>query len=231
VKLLTLTAPHVERYSVRERTDKLADALPLFERRLRRYAKEHEPTNVDLFHWYRSTEWTPCGSLRCSAAGPCDGGHPHAHCALHSAYIDQALLSEWWCDALRAQGYELADFKGNSNVDIRDASGRAKGGVIAEVVKYIFKDIDAKGAPIDARTFAQAYAALVGRRLSQCSRGLMKRADVAKVCTECGRAGCFRVSLVDGVRADLRRPGVKKARPAAELQQLGKGVARQLVST
>lgn len=221
VKLLTLTAPHVERYSVRERTDKFAEALPLFERKLRRYAKERESSNIDLFHWYRSTEWTACQSAGCSSSGPCDKGHPHAHCALHSHYIEQSLLAEWWCEALRAQGYELEDFKGNSNVDIRDASGGKKGGVIAEVVKYIFKDIDAKGEPIDPHTFAQAYSALVGRRLSQCSRGLMKRADVKKACTECGRTGCFRVSLVDGVRADLRRPGVKKARAVPELQQLG----------
>lgn len=207
----TLTAPHSTRHGVRERAELFLRALPLYERKLRRYVKELDPGNADLLHWSRSTEWEPCKSEHCTGSGPCLAGHPHAHCVMFSPYLDQAMLAGWWLACLEKVGYFAHETKGHSNVDIREAKGP---GAVAETIKYIFKDIDGKGSPIDDRTFAAAYTALEGRRLTQCSRGLMKLADVKKICP-CGASGCFSVKMVDGVRADLReKPGIRKVRPA-----------------
>jgi len=210
LKLFTLTAPHAARHGVVERAAVCWRALALFERKLRAHVKTLDPDNADLVHWSRSLEWEPGDDGR---------GHPHAHYVFFGPYLDRELAVKWWLDALAKVGYDPSESKGYSNFDVRQTRGK---GAVAEAIKYVFKDIDGKGRQIDAWTFAKAYEAMVGKRLTQCSRGFMKLGQVEKKCADCGASKCFHTKMVPGVREDIR-PGIRKARPGAEPQQLAGG--------
>jgi hypothetical protein len=208
MKLFTLTAPHRPGHGIVERSNVFRRALPIFERKLREHVKQLDPSNADLMHWSRSREWEP---------GDDGQGHPHAHYVFFGPFLDLEMARGWWASALRSVGYDERERKGNSNFDVREARGK---GAVAEVIKYVFKDIDGKGRQIAPSTFAGAYEALADQRTTQCSAGFMKLGKVDKKCVDCGATKCFHTRMVDGVRGEIR-PGLSKGRPLADPQQLG----------
>jgi hypothetical protein len=63
-----------------------------------------------------------------------------------------------------------------------------------ELIKYMTKDIDENGEKVPAELYAQVYVALDGRRITQCSRGLMQLAQREQHC-ECGASSWHRQVL------------------------------------
>lgn len=140
--------------------------------------EQREASLWDLVQYLKVQEWTP-GS---------DGqGHPHLHVWLFSPYIDRDEVVE----PLWRRAYE--DVTGRTVervvVDVRAAYGEAND-VAAELTKYLVKDweIDHGGSKqVADEVFAQAFAALDGRRLRQTSSGLAQFAvAVVKACPDCG---------------------------------------------
>jgi len=140
--------------------------------------EQREATLWDLVQYLKVQEWTP-GS---------DGkGHPHLHVWLFSPYIDRDEVIE----PLWRRAYEDVTSRKVERlvVDVRAAYGEAND-VAAELTKYLVKDweIDHGGSKqVADEVFAQAYAALDGKRLRQTSSGLAQFAvAVVKACPDCG---------------------------------------------
>jgi len=160
-KLMTLTVPH-SAPSVAARCELLSRAWPYFLRAFNRHVKKSGAQGVV---WYRRYEWT-VGS---------DGyGHPHLHVYLVAPYLDQDMLTEWWRAALAKAGYQFGEDEEIAFVHIEKCEGST---VSKEVIKYLVKDIDAKGELVDPVVYAQVYAWLDVVRVGQGSRGFIGLAD------------------------------------------------------
>lgn len=170
-KFLTLTAPHVRGDTIARRIERVFDAWPQFLRLLNDYFRELDIKSAEYF---RVFEWTP---------GDDAHGHPHLHVWLFCPFLDHGLLRDWWSASLVAAGCPL-ELAQQCIVDIREVSG-ADGGA-RELIKYLTKDITAKGKKLEPELYAQVYMALDGRRITQASKGFMARAQHAGRVCECG---------------------------------------------
>jgi hypothetical protein len=128
------------------------------------------------FEWFRVLEWTPGESD--------DFGHPHLHLWVFSCYLEFDLLRAAWRLALIKAGgpAELCRI-----VIVHIAEFDARGGRGAqELIKYLTKDIDAKGQKISPHVYAEVYKSFDGRRMTQASRGFMALAEQEAKRCECG---------------------------------------------
>jgi hypothetical protein len=181
-KMVTLTAPHAARHSVRERIMLVRTAwthfLKSFNAFLRMKGAHGEA------QWLRNIEWTPGSDGR---------GHPHIHVWFFGPFLPQGLLQAWWVEALADVGYHAEELE---HVLPHVIAMRGTERDAHEVIKYIVKDIVADGSKVSPQVFAEVYKSLDGVRTTQGARGFLKLADrpEGRACA-CGALGCFTVRI------------------------------------
>jgi hypothetical protein len=182
-----------------------------------------------LVRWVRHVEWTPGSDLQ---------GHPHYHFWFLGPYLPHAILEAIWTRAVLAAARlrpELADW---SDAQLADRIGRAfvsveavrhGPGSLAEVIKYLFKDVDARGDRLDPQLWAKVFEAFDGTRSTQGSAGFLGLAARTAhgmgdgvPCGDCGVRKAWKVErrpltlqereAVD--RAKREKPGLTRVRPA-----------------
>jgi hypothetical protein len=194
-KLLTLTVPHVLAHDVARRIGFVLEAWPHFLKALNGWLREREAAGVE---WLRHAEWT---------VGEDGQGHPHFHVWCFGPFLPREWLVAWWSEALVRVGFgaELGslgqrELLSGLVVDIRAVrSGRVEDGegIVTEVIKYMTKDIVAKGAYVEPATYARVYESLDGRRPMQASRGFLALGKEQACCAECGAARAALVRFRD----------------------------------
>jgi hypothetical protein len=164
--------PHLVHDTVRSRIQRLLTAWPRFLKALNVRFREHGIRSVE---WFRVVEWTP---------GHADLlGNPHLHLWVFSPYLDQGMLRDAWRAALLTAGCG-SEACANPIVHIVAMKDPRAGAL--ELIKYLTKDITAKGERLDPELYAEVYKALDGRRQTQASKGFMARANSAAPACECG---------------------------------------------
>jgi hypothetical protein len=195
-KLVTLTVPHFVELGVLERVHFLRAAWKHFVRRWSKHWKKHEDAKRwcdddgrSLVRWFRNVEWT---------TGEEDDakGHPHIHLWFLGPYLPGAKASErlegrnliknLWGDALAAAAADVDVLTMGSGdrvliahvaracaspvVDVRRCDPGPSSA--KEVIKYLFKDLNASGHRLDPQLWAKVFEAFDGTRTTQGSRGL-----------------------------------------------------------
>lgn len=193
-KLLTLTAPHLSEHGVDERVNLMFCAWPHFLKAMNASLRERgEPAE-----WFRNAEWT---------LGEDEHGHPHFHVWFLGPFMPHAELVDWWREALARAGFaaergELAQLEALEAlvIDVRAVrNGRVDdAGVVTEVIKYVTKDIVARGEYVDAATYARVYEALDGRRVEQASKGFVALGAKEVCCPDCEARASFLVRVGEG---------------------------------
>jgi hypothetical protein len=202
-KLLTLTVPHVREHDVATRIGFVMGAWPYFLKALNAWLRERGAGGTE---WLRHAEWT---------IGDDEQGHPHWHVWFFGPYLPRERLLAWWSEALVRVGFaaELGplgqrELLGGLVVDIRAVRGgdvEDGEGIVTEVIKYMTKDIVARGTYVAPATYARVYESLDGRRPLQASRGFLALGRQEPCCMQCGAA---RASLV---RFKDTRPAIRAA--------------------
>jgi hypothetical protein len=121
----------------------------------------------------------------------------------------QDLLTSWWESALIDEG--VPSGSEILSVDLREVRNGPH--AAKEVIKYLFKDLDAQGRKVPAHIYAEVYKAFDGRRSTQCSSKFMQLAEKRTAC-ECGSDLPRRVRLrkqrdrqiIDALVAEIEKP-------------------------
>jgi hypothetical protein len=206
----------------------------------RSFSRKTEPVRDPWGHlysrWLRNVEWTP---------GDDDKGHPHFHLWFLGPFLPKPLLSDLWRDAMIAASEDDPSLAHLSDadrerlfayaiVDVRECRGP---GALREVIKYLFLDLvagDTGRSRLPPEQWAQVYESFDGKRSTQGTPGLMALAkreagqlEAGALCA-CGARGCWKVSRRDYTLAErlelelarARKPGLRRARPAAALDDV-----------
>lgn len=167
-KFLTLTAPHSHAHSIADRIKHVQGAWKRFLRLLNTSWKED---GVRSAEWFRVFEWTPARDGR---------GHPHFHLWIFSPFLPRDDVERWWRESLNEQAaYEAQEVI--VHIQEVDANGAER-----ELIKYLTKDIDAKGEKLAPELYAEVYKALDAQRSTQASKGFMGKAQKERRECECG---------------------------------------------
>jgi len=178
-----LTVPHLPKDTVELRIGRAAAAWPEFLRRLNGWLRSIDAAKSS--HWFRVLEWTPGESD--------DFGHPHFHLWFFGPFIPIDYLREWWRESLESLG---VSFNGNHPI-VHIERCHDLAGATQELIKYLTKDIDAKGNKISPEVYATVYRSFDGRRTMQASRGFMKLAKYGyRPCNACGVALAKRTEII-----------------------------------
>ena len=227
-RFVTLTIPHVEgdRWTdeaegvgtVGARVRLLFKAWRRFSLRLQAWGRQLARRDGVRIAWYRAFEWT---------LGADEKGHPHFHIWLHSPFLAETTVAEWWSEALTREGYAIrpdrvivsvrgarSDIhreltKGTIELDDPDTDGRR---MVRYVEGWTIRDVDENGRRVSPEVAAALYAALDGKRLVQTSRELLDRR--APGCALCGARRAASVTVKRTPRAGQRRGTPPRAPPS-----------------